>query len=233
MRLERGDLGFQIAADLNHGRPWSQRDRRSSRQCEISSAVVELLSSVRLQPGLQLVGISVRAPRPVKCQRGKHPRHGMVRMPGHAPVRPKRQHYLWPELAHLKRQLVNDSVQFLAVELSIGIIEDDRLGHSQNFAGRRKFLLAHGCQLLIARGSPAVRSRLARRQTDYARFRPAIAVGEQRSPKTTGLIIRMRGDAHESKHAEIVQNTQQFAENRANQCGASPPGAKTSSGQLS
>src|SRR5437868_2612983 len=104
---------------------WARKSLADPRKHKVSGAVIELLGPVRLDPWLKLVGIAVAAACPLKGQRCKNSCHGMIGMSGHATIRSERKHYIRAESTYLQSQLIHNSVQFLAIELPIGVVEND------------------------------------------------------------------------------------------------------------
>ena len=212
MSLERRDLGFQMTANVNHGAMRRERDWLPVGQSEIGGRLIKLLRPVRGYAVMKLISVTIRPSRPMKRQHRENSGHGMVGMAGDAAFRAECEHHLRTKTAHMQRQVIDDAIEFLAVELSVGVIENHRPGHFQNLARRGEFLLAHFRKLLVRLRVAAVGCRLSGRKADHAGFNSALAVGQQRAAEVPGLVVRMRGDAQESKHALIVSNMQSFAE---------------------
>src|SRR5439155_11588953 len=101
---------------------------------------------------------------------------------------------------------------FLAMELAVGIIENDRLGDAQDFTGSNEFLAAKLGKLAIRLGGSAICRGLARRKTNDAGFRAAIAIEAKTSAEVARFIVGVRGYDHQSKHSEIVADMHELAE---------------------
>jgi hypothetical protein len=107
---------------------------------------------------------------------------------------------LRPELPDLIRQIADDVVQILPVQIAVGIIQHNPLGHFQYLASGRKFFPSHRRQFVVRLGSAAIGSRLPGSKTYHASFHPAIMVKTKRASETSGFIIRMRRNHHHAKH---------------------------------
>src|SRR6266436_7989954 len=109
---------------------------------------------------MQLVRITVRASSPVKRQGCENSGHGVVGVPSHSPFGTQCEQDMRTKLANVQCEFVNNSVQFLPIELSVRIVEDDWLGDLQNLARCRKFLPAKLGEFMVGLRSAPIRSRL-------------------------------------------------------------------------
>ncbi len=109
-------------------------------------------------------------------------------------------------------EIIDDAVEFLTMELAVGIIENDGFGDAQNFARGEEFLATKLGKLAIGLSGSAIGSRLARRETNDGGLRAAVAIEAKASAEVAGFIIGMRGYDHQAKHAEIVADMHEVAE---------------------
>src|SRR3954469_25938697 len=136
----------------------------------------------------------------------------MIRVPGNSTIAAECYDDLRAELANPHSQVINNTIEFLAVKLSVWIVQNDRLGYLQNFAGCRELLPAKFSKVLIVARIAAIGCRLAGRKTNHAGLNPALSVAKQCASEAAGFVIRVRCDAHQSQHAVIVADVQRFAE---------------------
>ena len=98
------------------------------------------------------------------------------------------------------------------MQLAIGIIENDRLRDPQDCARCGEFLTTNVGQLAIRLSVAAIGCGLTRREADDRGFDAAVVTDAQDSAEVTGFIVRVRGNAHQAKHAQIVADMQRTAE---------------------
>jgi hypothetical protein len=128
----------------------------------------------------------------------------MIRMTGNGAVRTESEHHVWTEPANMERQVTDHFVKILAVELAVGIIQNDSTRNFQDFASRSKLLSPQRPQFLVACSATAMGSGLPRSKADYAGFDATIVREAERPTKASGLVVGMGGDAHQAKHGLIV-----------------------------
>lgn len=92
----------------------------------------------------------------------------MIIVGGQPALRAKRDHYLRTKLSDMQSQVTNYTVQILAIELSIGIIEHVAARDFENFTGCGKFSSPHGDEFGIIFGAATMGCGLTRGETDYA-----------------------------------------------------------------
>ena len=133
-------------------------------------------------------------------------------MARNAAFRAEREQHLRAKFTDTLSEVIDHAVEFLAMELAVGIIENDRLGDAQDFTGSNEFLAAKLGKLAIRLGRSAICRGLARRKTNDAGFRAAIAIEAKTSAEVTGLVVGVRGYDHQAKHSEIVADVHELAE---------------------
>src|SRR3954447_24749511 len=136
----------------------------------------------------------------------------MIRVPGNSTIAAECYDDLRAELANPHSQVIDNTIEFLAVKLSVWIVQNDWFGHLKNFARCREFLPAKVGKVLIVARIAAIGCRLAGRKANHAGLNSALNVREQCSSEAPGFVIRVRRDAHQSKHGVIVADVQRFAE---------------------
>jgi len=136
----------------------------------------------------------------------------MIGMTRDAALRPKRQQDLRAKFADAQSQVINDAVEFLAMELAVGIIQNDGLGDAQDFAGGGEFLAAKLGKLAIGLSGSTITGGLTGCKTDDAGFHPTFAIEAKTSAEVAGFIVGMRCYDHQAKHSEIVADMHELAE---------------------
>src|SRR5438876_10476485 len=133
-------------------------------------------------------------------------------MSGDAAFRAEREQHLRAKFADAQGQIIDDAVEFLAMELAVGIIENDWLGDAQDFTRGDEFLAAKFGNFAIGLGGSAICRGLARRKANDAGSRAAVAVEAKTSAEVAGFIVGVRGYDHQAKHSEIVADMHELAE---------------------
>jgi len=174
--------------------------------------MVEFLRAVRSQATLKLIGIPIGAASPMKGKGREHSRNGVIGMARDAAFRAECQQYVRTKLAEAQGELIHDTVEFLPMELAVRIIENDGLRDAQDGARCSEFMAAKLGQFTIRLGPTAIGCGLAGREANDRRFGASIAINAQDSAEVTGFVVRVRGNAHQAKHAEIVADVQGTAE---------------------
>jgi len=136
----------------------------------------------------------------------------MIGMAGDAAFHAEREQNLRAKFPDTLSEIIDDAVEFLTMELAVGIIENDGFGDAQDFARGEEFLAAKFGELAIRLDGSAIGGGLARRETDDRGLRTAIAVKAKTSAEVAGFIVGMRGYDHQAKHAEIVADMHELAE---------------------
>ena len=104
------------------------------------------------------------------------------------------------EFAQVQREVANHTVQVLAVQLAVGIIEHDGAADLEDFARGGEFSAAEGGQFVIGVGASAMGSALPGSKTDHAGFDATVAVEAQRAAEAYGFVIGVSGDGHHAEH---------------------------------
>lgn len=133
-------------------------------------------------------------------------------MAGDAAFRAECEQHLRAKCSDTLGEIIANAVEFLAMQLAVGIIENDRFGDAQDFARGEEFLAAKFGNLAIGFGGSAIGGRLARRETNDGRLRAAVAVESKTSAEVAGFIVGVRGYDHQAKHSEIVADMHELAE---------------------
>jgi len=154
--LKGGDLGLQMIANVNDSGMRREGDRLPIGEGEGSGRIVNLLRLVGGQTIMKLIGIPMGASCPVERERREDAGHGMVGMAGGAAFSAECEHHLWTKAANVQSEVIDDSVQFLPVELSVGIVENQRPGDLQDFAGCGELPFADVGKVLVGFGVAAM-----------------------------------------------------------------------------
>src|SRR5438309_11963912 len=113
----------------------------------------------------ELIGVSIGASRPFVCEGREHRGHGVVRMSGNRPFWSKRDQDPRPEFSNVPGQFANCLVEINAMQLTIGVVENNGSIHFQDFAGGGEFLAADGCEFQIGFRATAMGSSLSGSKT--------------------------------------------------------------------
>src|ERR1700733_11548329 len=138
MSAESREFRFKVIPNVDDCSRRRQRDRLAVRQIEVDGSIIELLSSVRSNSCRKLIGISIGASGPVKCQSGEHRSHGMIDVAGNGAVGAKGNQDLRAKTANMQGQFAHTSIKILAVKLTVRIVQNDCAGDFQNLTSGRK-----------------------------------------------------------------------------------------------
>src|SRR5437588_2446921 len=105
MRLKSSELGIKIRTDIQGNGNRRERHWFPLLDSELSSAVVEFLSTVRFYPADELLRKQAFSARPMEGHGGEQCGHGVVRMGRHCPFRAHGNHHLRTNLAYSLRQV--------------------------------------------------------------------------------------------------------------------------------
>ena len=211
MLLKRLYFLFEaLFADLDACRHRRLCDRLTVGQGKIRRVVVELLRAMRRQLSLQLLRISIAAPRPLERQRGKRPCHRMIDMTGEPPIGPEGKHYLRTNLPDPQHQIAHRLIHLNPVEFAVGIIEHLAARYTQQLARCRELLPSQlGQFFATARRSPIPRRRSGSHADDVG-FNSALVIKQKRTAKGTGLVIGVGSDTQKFAHKYFRCPTRKF-----------------------
>ena len=83
---------------------------------------------------VQLLGKAIAVSGPVKREIREHRRHGVIGVGGDASVWAEGEHDVRTELSDVKNQSTDYTVEILAMQVSIGIVEHNATRHLEYFA---------------------------------------------------------------------------------------------------
>jgi hypothetical protein len=93
------------------------------------------------------------------------------------------------------------------MQTTVRIVEYDSMLYFEYFASRHELFAPHISEFLVAFRASAMASGLAGRQTNHRGFNATVGVESEGASEIGGFIVRVRSDAHESKHRRIVTGT--------------------------
>ena len=136
----------------------------------------------------------------------------MIGMAGDAAFRAEGEQNLRAKFPDTLSEIIDDAVEFLAMELAVGIVENNGFGDAQDFARGEEFLAAKFGKLAIGLGGSTISGGLSRRETNDRGCCAAIAIEAKTSAEVPGFVVGMRGYDHQAKHPEIVADMHELAE---------------------
>jgi len=148
----------------------------AAREAEIRSGVIEFLSPMQRDRVLKLFGKAIAVAGPVKGESCEYRSHGVIGVGGDASVWAKGEQDVRTELSDVKNQSTDYAIEILAMQMSVGIIEDNAARNFEDFARGGEFLSADCGQLLVPSRAAAMRSGLTGRKANDACFHSAVMI---------------------------------------------------------